>query len=143
MVANFNHITRSLIGTICKTFSHLKFIYSEKATKFFEIFTLLLSYAVPVQSKVKILQNFVAFSECMTFTPSNRIRLLLIFFCHIKSKQNLFWHFLIFFSMLMLCKYHAVSAWSAIHQLFSTLYTIKPSLVCIVVKTTRQRPLQY
>ena len=41
----------------------VKFIYSEKATKFSEIFTLLLSYAVPVKSKVKISQNFVAFSE--------------------------------------------------------------------------------
>ena len=40
----------------------LKFIYSEKATKFCEIFTLLLSYVVPVKSKVKISQNFVAFS---------------------------------------------------------------------------------
>ena len=39
----------------------LKFIYSEKVTKFCEIFTLLLSYVVPVKSKVKILQNFVAF----------------------------------------------------------------------------------
>ena len=38
-------------------------IYSEKATKFYEIFTLLLSYVVPVKSKVKISQNFVAFSE--------------------------------------------------------------------------------
>ena len=46
----------------------LKFIYSEKAAKFCEIFTLLLSYVVPVKSKVKISQNFVAFSECMNFT---------------------------------------------------------------------------
>ena len=38
----------------------LKFIYSEKATKFFEVITLLLSYVVPVKSKVKISQNFVA-----------------------------------------------------------------------------------
>ena len=43
----------------------LKFIYSEKATKFSEIF--LLSYVVPVKSKVKISQNFVAFSEYMSF----------------------------------------------------------------------------
>ena len=43
----------------------IKFIYSEKATKFFEIFTLLLSYVVPVKSKAKISQNFVAFSEYM------------------------------------------------------------------------------
>ena len=45
----------------------VKFIYSEKATKFWKIFTLILSYAVPVKSKVKILQNFVAFSEYMNF----------------------------------------------------------------------------
>ena len=47
--------------------NRLKFIYSEKATKFCEIFTLLLSYVVPVKSKVEILQNFVAFSEYMNF----------------------------------------------------------------------------
>ena len=40
----------------------LQFIYSEKATKFCEILTLLLSYAQTVKSKVKISQNFVAFS---------------------------------------------------------------------------------
>ena len=45
----------------------VKFIYSEKATKFCEIFTLLLSYVVQVKSKVKISQNFVAFSEYMNF----------------------------------------------------------------------------
>ena len=45
----------------------LKFIYSEKATKFCEISTLLLSYVVPVRSKVEISQNFAAFSEYMTF----------------------------------------------------------------------------
>ena len=45
----------------------VKLIYSKKATQFCEIFTLLLSYAVPVKSKVKILQNFVAFSEYMNF----------------------------------------------------------------------------
>ena len=54
----------------CKTdnvVTSLKFIYSEKATKFCEIFTLLLSYVVPVNSKVEILQNIVAFSEYMNF----------------------------------------------------------------------------
>ena len=45
----------------------LKFIYSEKATKFYEIFTLFLSYVAPVKSKVKIAQNFVTFSEYMNF----------------------------------------------------------------------------
>ena len=42
-------------------------MYSEKATKFCKIFTLLLSYVAPVKSKVKISQNFVAFSEYMNF----------------------------------------------------------------------------
>ena len=41
----------------------IKFIYSEKAIKFCEISTLLLSYIVPVKSKVEISQNFEAFSE--------------------------------------------------------------------------------
>ena len=42
---------------------NLNFIYSEKATKFCEIFTLLLYYVVPVKSAVEILQNIVAFLE--------------------------------------------------------------------------------
>ena len=45
----------------------LKFMCSEKATIFSKISTLLLSYVVPVKSKVEILQNFVAFSEYMNF----------------------------------------------------------------------------
>ena len=48
----------------------IKFIYSEKATKFSEISTLLLSYVVPVNSKVEISQNLVAFSEYMNFTEN-------------------------------------------------------------------------
>ena len=46
------------------------FIYSEKATKFGEIFPLLLTTAHTVKSKGKILQNFVAFSEYMNFKRS-------------------------------------------------------------------------
>ena len=45
----------------------LKFIYSEKATKFCEILTLLLATVHTVKSKVKISQNFEAFSEYMNF----------------------------------------------------------------------------
>ena len=48
----------------------LKFIYSEEATKFCEISTLLLSYVVPVKNKVEISQNFVAFSEYMNFNAA-------------------------------------------------------------------------
>ena len=45
----------------------LMFIYSEKATKFCEIFPLLLTVHTVVKSKGKISQNFVAFSEYMNF----------------------------------------------------------------------------
>ena len=49
---------------ICFWTTLIKFIYSDKATKFCEISTLLLFY---VKSKVEISQNFAAFSECMNF----------------------------------------------------------------------------
>ena len=45
----------------------LKFIYSEKTTKFCEISTIDLSYVVPVKTTVEISQNFVAFSGYMNF----------------------------------------------------------------------------
>ena len=44
----------------------LKFIYSEKATKFCEISTVDLSY-VSSNGQMEISQNFVAFSEYMNF----------------------------------------------------------------------------
>ena len=51
----------------------LKFIYSEKATKFCEIFPLLLTAVHTVKSKGKISQNFVAplAKKCQNriFTP--------------------------------------------------------------------------
>jgi hypothetical protein len=49
----------------------LKLKYSEKATKFSEIFTLLLTTVHTFKSKVKISQNFVAFSEYMNFILYN------------------------------------------------------------------------
>ena len=48
--------------------SFLKFIYSEKATKFCEISTLLLSVGTVDKSKVDISENFVAFLEYTNFT---------------------------------------------------------------------------
>ena len=42
-------------------------MYSERATKFCEISSLLLFYVVPAKSKVKVSQNLVAFSEYMNF----------------------------------------------------------------------------
>ena len=54
----------------------IKFMNSKKATKFCEIFTLLLSYVVPVKRKVKISQNFVAFSEYMNLMNLNELGIL-------------------------------------------------------------------
>ena len=45
----------------------VKFIYSEKATKFCEISTVDLSYVLPVKSNNTCSQNFVTFSEYMNF----------------------------------------------------------------------------
>ena len=56
----------------------LKFIYSEKATKFCEISILLLSVCTVNQSKVEILQNFVAFSEYTNFTSISIDELVLL-----------------------------------------------------------------
>ena len=49
----------------------LKFIYSEKATKFCEISIVDLSFIVPIKFMVEISQNFVVFSEDINFN-SNR-----------------------------------------------------------------------
>ena len=51
-------------------------VYSEKATKFCEIFLLLLTAVHTVKNKGKILQNFMAFSEYMNF-KGTQIKILL------------------------------------------------------------------
>ena len=61
-----SHAILEIQGTLEK-FATKKFIYSEKATKFCEIFTLLLTVCIVVKSKAKISQNFVTFSEYMNF----------------------------------------------------------------------------
>ena len=48
----------------------LKFMYSEKATQFYEISTLILFYVMPVKNKVEILQNFVRFLEYINFNET-------------------------------------------------------------------------
>ena len=55
----------------------VKFIYSEKATKFCKISTLILSVCTVEKSKVEISQNFVAFSEYTNFT-----KIVLAFHCY-------------------------------------------------------------
>ena len=52
----------------------LKFVYSEKATKFCEISILLLSTVHTEKSKVEILHNFEAFSERMKFINSLKFK---------------------------------------------------------------------
>ena len=63
-----------LIGNriLCTT-RKVKFIYSEKARKFCEIFPLLLTTVHTVKIKGKISQNFVAFSEYMNFNSNTGI----------------------------------------------------------------------
>ena len=67
----------------------LKFIYSEKATKFCKIFTLLLTTVHTVNSKVKISQNFVAFSEYMNFNIVTEISKIWVFGQFLLLKFNL------------------------------------------------------
>ena len=67
----FNVKTKHNMCWACIIF--VKFIYSAKATKFCEISTLLLSYVVPVKSKVEISQIFVAFSEYMNFNSMKNL----------------------------------------------------------------------
>jgi hypothetical protein len=56
--------------------NYVKFIHSEKATKFCEISTTDLSYVVMVQPMVGISQNFVAFSEYMNFKVKCRNKVM-------------------------------------------------------------------
>ena len=55
------------VSSLRRRYYDLKFIYSEKATKFCEIFTLLFTGTTQDKSKVKISQNFVTFLEYMNF----------------------------------------------------------------------------
>ena len=50
--------------------SSVKFIYSEKATKFCEIFPSILTVCTVVKSKGNISQKFMAFSEYMNFNKT-------------------------------------------------------------------------
>ena len=51
----------------------VKFVYSEKVTKFCEIFILLLSTVHTDKSKVKISQNFVAFTDYMNLNSTSEL----------------------------------------------------------------------
>ena len=63
---------------------YVKFIYSEKATKFCEISTEDLPYVVPVKPTMEIFQTFVAFSEYMNFKrQKQKQRIMFCNFCSI------------------------------------------------------------
>ena len=67
-------VEKEIVRNICyKNHRFVKFLYSEKATKFCEIFPLLLFVYTVDKSKGKILQNFVAFSEYKNFTKDSCI----------------------------------------------------------------------
>ena len=63
-------------GLAAMLFRVEKFIYSEKATKFCKISTLLLTTVHTVKSKVEISENFVAFSEYMNFNTKKHLILM-------------------------------------------------------------------
>ena len=64
-ISKYSFFWKKRPGFVIFQSNTVKFVYSEKATKIFEISTLLLSVD---KSKVEISQNFVAFSEYMNFT---------------------------------------------------------------------------
>ena len=70
----------------------LKFICSEKAIQFCKVFTLLLTVCTVFKSKVKISQNFVAFSKIYELCPLWGPKLISIRFSnwyfHIKSNAK-------------------------------------------------------
>ena len=67
----------------------VKFIYSEKASKCCEIFTLHLPKVHTVKSKVKISQTFVAFSEFMNFSRFKKFKKC----SYLLHRTNLRWRF--------------------------------------------------
>ena len=78
--------SKLLSATVFSVASGLKFIYSEKATEFCEIFPLLLTVCTVVKSKGKISQNFVTFSEYMNFNCPKRSR----YYCFQYSTCNFY-----------------------------------------------------
>ena len=69
----------------------LKFIYSEKASRFCEIFPLLLTAVHTVKSKGKISQNFVAFSEYTNFNVWLIWSILIVFLIFIGGCPTFRW----------------------------------------------------
>ena len=100
----------------------LKFVYSEKATKFFEIFTLLLSYVVRVKSRVKISQNFVAFSEYMNFTMNISSTQ---YCCQLHRVQYVFYYGTMGSKLLYSCSWFFIGIWTIIKLIWNILWKIK------------------
>ena len=97
-ITDFRDVIQSLYVIDYSSTEVVKFIYSEKATKFCEILT----YVVPVKSKVKILQISMAFSEYINFNASVLLSSITYKLC-ITSRKSVIdqwlyrynWHFLV------------------------------------------------
>ena len=72
--------------------TYLEVNINSKVHIFYETFTLLLSYVVPVKSKVKISQNFVAFSEYMDFTKEVNLHTSVISQGFFFNSENISWN---------------------------------------------------
>ena len=69
--------------------NHVQIILNIKVHIFWEGYKILLSYVVPVKSKEKISENFVAFSEYMNFKQIHHITAYLFNFL-LYEKSNFF-----------------------------------------------------
>ena len=111
------------LATVLKTWiTVVKFTYSEKATKFCEISTLLLTTVHTVKSKVEILQNFVAFSEYMNFKTY-----LVWFGFSLRNYQELeFWHpIIITFKIIALLFFSAKCNFNFSNIIFKFIHSQK------------------
>ena len=78
----------------------VKFIYSVKATKYYAISTLLLSYVVPVKSQVEISKIFVAFSIYINFKGKAQFPRVPFLFWKYFNRILIFQMMIIFFIMV-------------------------------------------
>ena len=68
VVENRKETLKVMVELYCATILLVKFIYSEKATKFYKISTILLTGITLDKIKVEISQHSLAFSEYMNFS---------------------------------------------------------------------------
>ena len=120
----------------------IKFIYSEKATKFCEISNVNSSYVVPVKSTVEISKKIVAFSEYMNFNKHPTFEKQSSFPPLLLNQQKktkfrcvslIVLHFSSFLQLFFFWKLYIMS--------FSTLYTLC-NILCLSCNNRRQTESQ-